>query len=257
MTHLYRLFSLVFGMFVALNAQAADLMIKDLVLGKGAEASVENQVSVHYTGWLMDGTKFDSSLDRNRPFQFTLGAREVIPGWDQGVQGMRVGGKRELIIPPEMAYGSRGVGRVIPPNSTLKFEVELLGVSAPAFQNINNEELKELQKQGVKLVDVRTPAEWKKTGVIKGSLLLPFRMSNGKINPKFPEDLKRIAGPKEKVMLICRTGNRTKMASQMMSSRYGYEGIHNVRHGITYWLREKNPTVAPVMSEMNKTCSLC
>ena len=100
----------------------------DLVVGTGPAAVSGNTVTVHYTGWLTDGTKFDSSLDRNDPFEFVLGAHQVIAGWDQGVAGMRVGGKRELTIPPDLAYGSSGAGGVIPPNATLRFEVELLGV---------------------------------------------------------------------------------------------------------------------------------
>ena len=105
------------------------LEIEIIKAGIGAEATPGSQVSVHYTGWLTDGTKFDSSLDRNRPFEFALGAGQVIQGWDQGVAGMRVGGKRKLTIPPELGYGARGAGGVIPPNATLVFEVELLGVS--------------------------------------------------------------------------------------------------------------------------------
>lgn len=100
----------------------------DLVVGTGAEAVAGKQVTVHYTGTLTDGRKFDSSLDRNRPFVFTLGKGQVIRGWDEGVAGMKVGGKRKLVIPPEMGYGARGFPPVIPPNSTLVFEVELLGV---------------------------------------------------------------------------------------------------------------------------------
>jgi len=107
----------------------SELIIEDLTLGNGDEATRGKTVVVHYTGWLTDGTKFDSSKDRNDPFDFPLGASHVIRGWDQGVAGMKVGGTRKLTIPPEMGYGSRGAGGVIPPNATLVFEVELLAVN--------------------------------------------------------------------------------------------------------------------------------
>lgn len=106
------------------------LEVVDLVVGQGEEAKAGKRVSVHYTGTLTNGKKFDSSLDRGKPFGFTLGAGEVIKGWDQGVAGMKVGGKRKLTIPADLAYGNRAIGGdLIPANSTLVFEVELLGVS--------------------------------------------------------------------------------------------------------------------------------
>jgi FKBP-type peptidyl-prolyl cis-trans isomerase len=108
---------------------ASGLQIEELVVGTGAAAASGQKVSVHYTGWLTNGTKFDSSKDRNEAFVFGLGRGQVIRGWDEGVQGMKVGGKRKLTIPPELGYGSRGAGGVIPPNATLVFEVELLGVN--------------------------------------------------------------------------------------------------------------------------------
>jgi FKBP-type peptidyl-prolyl cis-trans isomerase FkpA len=104
------------------------LVIEDVVLGEGAEAAAGRNVTVHYTGWLTSGKKFDSSKDRQDPFVFPLGAGHVIRGWDEGVQGMKVGGTRKLTIPPELGYGARGAGGVIPPNATLVFEVELLGI---------------------------------------------------------------------------------------------------------------------------------
>ena len=111
---------------------ASGLQYEDTVVGSGATATAGQRVSVHYTGWLFDngakGRKFDSSKDRGQPFSFPLGAGHVIGGWDEGVQGMQVGGTRVLVIPPQLGYGARGAGGVIPPNATLMFEVELLGV---------------------------------------------------------------------------------------------------------------------------------
>jgi FKBP-type peptidyl-prolyl cis-trans isomerase FkpA len=119
----------------AMTQNVTELIKKDTVLGEGREAEAGFNVTVHYTGWLYDpskadgkGTKFDSSLDRHEPFVFFLGGGQVIQGWDEGFAGMKVGGKRTLIIPPHMGYGVHGAGGVIPPNATLIFDVELLGI---------------------------------------------------------------------------------------------------------------------------------
>jgi FKBP-type peptidyl-prolyl cis-trans isomerase FkpA len=118
------------------KSNVTELIKKDDKIGTGTEATAGHNVTVHYTGWLYDekepdhkGRKFDSSRDRNEPFVFALGAGQVIKGWDQGVAGMKVGGQRTLIIPPDLGYGARGAGGVIPPNATLVFDVELLGVN--------------------------------------------------------------------------------------------------------------------------------
>ncbi len=123
--------------FSPLAAEAAEETLKesptglkfvDLIEGSGAQPKKGQQVWVHYTGWLEDGTKFDSSFDRNEPISFPLGQGRVIRGWDEGLASMKTGGKRRLIIPPRLGYGARGAGGVIPPNATLIFEVELLQV---------------------------------------------------------------------------------------------------------------------------------
>ena len=112
----------------SISILASGLQSQDLEIGDGPEIQVGDIASMHYTGWLEDGTKFDSSLDRGRPFEFILGAGDVIKGWDEGVAGMKVGGKRKLTIPPELGYGASGVRGVIPPNAKLIFEVELLAI---------------------------------------------------------------------------------------------------------------------------------
>ncbi|MDR2837508.1 MAG: FKBP-type peptidyl-prolyl cis-trans isomerase [Azonexus sp.] len=107
---------------------ASGLIYEDTVTGEGVEARAGDHVVVHYTGWLTDGRKFDSSKDRHDPFDFPLGQQHVIAGWDEGVQGMKIGGTRKLTIPPQLGYGARGAGGVIPPHATLVFEVELLEI---------------------------------------------------------------------------------------------------------------------------------
>ena len=114
---------------MSITTTQSGLQIEEITLGEGDSAASGQFVSVHYTGWLTDGTKFDSSKDRNEPFEFPLGGRHVIAGWDEGVQGMKIGGARKLTIPPALGYGARGAGGVIPPNATLVFEVELLGLA--------------------------------------------------------------------------------------------------------------------------------
>ena len=116
-----------------MNTTPSGLQYTDHVVGEGDTAAAGQHVTVHYTGWLYEngeqGAKFDSSRDRNDPFDCPLGAGMVIKGWDEGVQGMKIGGQRTLIIPPGLGYGARGAGGVIPPNATLKFDVELLGLA--------------------------------------------------------------------------------------------------------------------------------
>lgn len=242
------------SLFVALPASAEELIMKDITIGTGEEADVGKTVVVHYTGWLMDGTKFDSSLDRGEPFSFPLGASRVIRGWDQGVEGMRVGGKRELVIPPELGYGARGAGGVIPPNATLRFEVELLGVAKPNFGTLDNSQLKDRLTAGAVLVDIRRPEEWKETGVIDGAHLITFFDDKGNVNPGFMDELAAIAGKDDRIVLVCRTGNRTEVLARFLTERAGYSRVDSVGQGIVGWIGDSNIVAAAKMPEK---CWLC
>ncbi len=225
-------------------AQAAGLQVKTLKEGSGPEAQPGDTVSVHYTGWLMDGKQFDSSRERGQPIQFELGAGRVIPGWEQGVAGMRVGEKRELIIPPQLAYGSRAVGNgLIPANSTLKFEVELMAIEKPKYSNIDNAQLKKLLAEGVPIYDIRRPDEWKETGVVEGSRKLTLFDARGGQNPKFFETFTSEIKPEDPVVIICRTGNRSSVLSRFLSGKMGYAKVYNVKHGIVKWMADGNPVV--------------
>ncbi len=234
------LLNLVALLVLIVPAAAEDeLQITDLTKGTGEEANVGETVVVHYTGWLMDGTKFDSSLDRGTPFSFTLGERRVIPGWEQGVEGMQVGGKRELIIPPHLGYGASGAGGVIPPNATLKFEVELLEVKGKKYSDIGNDELKAKLAAGVPVIDIRRPDEWKATGVLPGSHLVTFFDEKGQVNPDFGAKLQGIiSGPSDEVVFICRAGNRSKALSAYLADRAGFTQVANVTDGIVSWIAD-------------------
>lgn len=235
---------MMLSVFVA-SAQAAELEINDITVGTGAEAVNDMRVSVHYTGWLTDGTKFDSSVDRGQPFAFVLGQGRVIQGWDKGVKGMKVGGKRELIIPPELGYGARGTGP-IPANATLRFEVELLAVSAqPKVTNIDNETLKALRGQGVKIVDIRLPEEWKKSGVIEGSNMLTAFGPYGQFIQTFPAAFRELVAPDEPVIFVCRSGNRSASLSKVLVEQAGYTRVHNLTKGIRMWIKDGNSVVQP------------
>ena len=223
------------------GAEGAKLRSHDLVVGEGALAEQHAKVKVHYTGWLTDGTRFDTSLERGEAFEFQIGAGQVIPGWDMGVEGMRVGGKRELVVPPELGYGSRGAGEVIPPNATLKFEIELLEVIPPAYSNIGNRDVRNLLQQGVKLFDIRRQDEWKQTGVVEGSIQTTAFDNRGRFQQSFLDELARQVDKNEEFMIICRTGNRTAALANWLSTRGGYSKVHNVRDGITDWIDEGLP----------------
>lgn len=216
----------------------AKVDIQEIKIGQGVEALVYSDVAVHYTGKLEDGTVFDSSLDRGQPFRFTLGTGKVIPGWEMGIRGMKAGGKRRLTIPPELAYGAKGAGDVIPANATLVFELELISVTAPAYGNISNQQLAEKLAAGIKLIDIRRAEEWAETGVVEGSIQATAFAANGEFQQEFLDKLMQTVAPDEEFALICRTGNRTAALSNWLSRRGGFSKVLNVEDGIVSWIDE-------------------
>lgn len=222
------------------------LIIEELVFGEGEEAVLHSAVKVHYTGTLLDGTKFDSSLDRNEPFAFNIGFQQVIQGWEIGVVGMKVGGKRKLTIPPELAYGERGAGEIIPANATLNFEIELLEVEGPGYSSIQPEKAAEMLKEGAKIIDIRNREEWEKTGVIEGAVLLTAFAPTGQLLPSFPELFEAAVSREDNVVLIgSNEDQRAPLLSLILVRRAGYEKVFNLTEGMEAWVNDGRDVIQP------------
>ena len=214
-------------LFLGVSVNAADLLLKVIAEGDGEAAKNGMQVSVHYQGRLTDGTIFDDSQKRGPPFSFTLGSGQVIPGWEQGIAGMKIGEKRVLTIPPELGYGAAGAGGVIPPNATLVFDVELVAASIPPkLADATAADLKVAQKKGAVVIDIRRAEEWAETGIIKGAHTITAFTQSGQLHPEFQAKFTAIVPtPDTPVMLYCRTGNRTGVIGNALVSQLGYSDV--------------------------------
>ena len=237
------LFSLT--MVAAVRANAANLSYEIVADGNGEVARQGMQISVHYQGRLTAGTVFDDSKKRGKPISFILGSGQVIPGWEKGIDGMRVGEKRVLTIPPELGYGAAGAGSLIPPDANLIFDVELVAVSV--IQKLANAEpidLKAARDSGVAVVDIRRPEEWSSTGIIAGSHTITAFRKSGQVHPDFLSKFKAIVPtPDTSVILYCRTGNRTGIIGSALVQQLGYTNVTHLTKGIVGWTVEERPLV--------------
>ena len=213
--------------------------------GSGDSAETGMSVSVHYTGKLEDGTVFDSSIPRGQPFTFTLGAGQVIKGWDLGVEGMKLGEKRSLVIPPHLGYGIRGAGATIPPNATLIFDIELLEVAMPiTLRELSANDFIDAQENGGIVIDIRREEEWKETGILQGSNTITAFTKDGNIHPDFPKKFFDLINDIDvPILLYCRTGNRTGILGQALIDQVGQTNVSHLSEGIVGWKKQGHPTV--------------
>ena len=213
--------------------------------GSGDSAETGMSVSVHYTGKLEDGTVFDSSIPRGQPFTFTLGAGQVIKGWDLGVEGMKIGEKRSLVIPPHLGYGIRGAGATIPPNATLIFDIELLEVTMPiTLRDLSPNDFIDAQENGGIVIDIRREEEWKETGILQGSNTITAFTKDGNIHPDFPKKFFDLINDIDvPILLYCRTGNRTGILGQALIDQVGQTNVSHLSEGIVGWKKQGYPTV--------------
>ena len=220
------------------SLMANGVQINNIIEGEGVEIINHSKIQVHYTGKLQDGTKFDSSFDRGEPFSFQIGLRQVIEGWEIGLMGMKVGGKRTLVIPPELAYGERGAGDLIPPNATLIFDVEILGVEAPGYGLISSSEIQVLQEEGYKFIDIRTKKERDNTGIIPGSLEITAFDIYGNFVPEFMKTFRDLVALDDNTVFISNEGEIASILANGFVEQLNAKNMYALKGGIQQLIKE-------------------
>ena len=225
-------------MFLSQTVMADGIQITNIVEGEGTEIINHSKIQVHYTGKLQDGTKFDSSYDRGQPFSFQIGLREVIKGWEIGLMGMKVGGKRTLIIPPELAYGDRGAGDLIPPNATLTFDIEIVAVKHPGYGLIKSDDIKVLKEDGYKFIDIRTEKERENTGIISGSLEITAFDIYGNFVPEFMKTFRDLVELDDNIVFISNEGEIASMLANGFVEQLNATNMYALKGGIQQLIKE-------------------
>ena len=220
------------------SIKADGVQINNIVVGEGVEIINHSKILVHYTGKLQDGTKFDSSYDRGEPFSFQIGLRQVIEGWEIGLMGMKVGGKRTLVIPPELAYGERGAGDLIPPNATLTFDVEIVDVEAPGYGFVNSSEILVLQENGYKFIDIRTQKERDNTGIIPGSLEITAFDIYGNFVPEFMKTFRDLVALEDNTVFISNEGKIASILANGFVEQLNATNMYALKGGIQQLIKE-------------------
>ena len=220
------------------SVMADGVQINNNIEGAGKEIVKHSKIQVHYTGKLQDGTKFDSSYDRGEPFGFQIGLRQVIEGWETGLMGMKVGGKRTLIIPPELAYGERGAGDLIPPNATLTFDIEIVAVQDPGYGLVKATEIRALQEEGYKFIDIRTEKERDHTGVVPGSLEITAFDIYGNFVPEFMKTFRDLVKLDDNTVFISNEGEIASILANGFVEQLNASNMYALKGGIQQLIKE-------------------
>jgi len=230
MQHIIILF---FFTLVCNSASALEVKILEETHGDGGEVVNHSKVSVHYIGKLENNMEFDNSYKRNEYFQFQVGTRKVIPGWETGLLGMKEGGKRKIFIPYDLAYGDKGAGDLIPPKSNLIFEIELIKVTPPLYKQIDSYQLKlAISDNNFTIVDIRNFDEINNTGKIKGSIILTAFDKDGNFIPDFLMKYQEIINPEKKIIFVSAKGIVSSILANGFSEQLKQSNIYNLKDGI-------------------------
>ena len=226
--------TLFFVFFLSVNIlKANEVQIIEETIGNGLEVTNHSKVSVHYVGRLENNTEFDNSYKRNQSFQFQIGIRQVILGWETGLLGMKKGGKRTIFIPYNLAYGESGAGELIPPKSNLIFEIEVLEVYPPKYDQIDSYQLKlAVSDSRFAIIDIRNSEEINNSGKIPGSILLTAFDLKGNFLPDFLNRYQEIIEPGKKVIFVSEEGIISSILANGFAEQLNQKNIYNLKDGI-------------------------
>ena len=212
---------------------STEVQIVNEIIGKGSEVKNHSKVSVHYIGKLEDNTIFDSSYDRGQLFDFQIGVRQVILGWETGLLGMKEGGKRTIFIPYELAYGESGAGSLIPPKSNLIFEIEVIKVIPPGYKEIDGYQLKLAMTSDFKIIDIRTNDEIINSNKIPGAIQITAFDKNGNFFPNFFDKYKENVEIGEKVIFVSQNGDISSILANGFVEQLKQINIYHLKDGVS------------------------
>ena len=230
---------IVILILISTNTFSKEIEILSDIPGRGIEIKNHYKDHVNYIGLLESGLEFDSSYKREKPFVFQIGLKQVILGWEKGLMGMKVGGKRTIKIPPELGYGSKKVGELIPPNSTLIFELEIVNAFKPSYKLISSYDLIK-KKESLIIIDIRTNKEIKRTGTIEKSIPITAFDLNGKFNQEFLKNLEKISSKTDHIVFISDKGRISSNLANGFAEQLNYKFIYSLEGGIKKWIKEGN-----------------
>ena len=236
---------LIISLFICFNLNAAEIEIISDKPGEGKKIIHHSWVQIEYTGLFESGEIFDTNVGKNRPLVVQMGMKEVIPGFEQGIIGTSKGTKRKIKIPAELAYGEKGGGDVIPPNTDLIFEFEIIDVLDPHYETINSEELiKKINNNAVAL-DIRLEDQWEK-GVIEGSFQETAFNKDGKFNVYLMDKVRALAGEESQnieIVFISHDGETALILANAFAEDLGFKNVSVLKGGVVQWLNEKRKLV--------------
>ena len=236
---------LIISLFICFNLTAAEIEIISDKPGDGKKIIHHSWVQIEYTGTFESGEVFDTNVGKNRPLVVQMGMKEVIPGFEQGIMGTTKGTKRKIKIPAKLAYGKKGGGDVIPPNTDLIFEFEIIDVLDPHYKMINSEELIEKINSNAVALDIRLEDQWEK-GVIEGSFQETAFNKDGKFNVYLMDKVRALAGEESQnieIIFISHDGETATILGNAFAEDLGFKNVSVLKGGVAQWLKEKRQLV--------------